>query len=71
MAAFSSVLGLALGLACGYFRRVDGFVMRIMDGLMAIPSILLAIASTILAPHGCAAARSDSARWRRLAALSR
>src|SRR6478736_4920896 len=37
VAAFSSLLGLALGLACGYFRRVDGFVMRIMDGLMAIP----------------------------------
>ena len=44
VAAFSSVLGLALGLACGYFRKVDGLVMRVMDGLMAIPSILLAIA---------------------------
>jgi peptide/nickel transport system permease protein len=44
VAAFSSLLGLALGLACGYFRRVDGLVMRVMDGLMAIPSILLAIA---------------------------
>ena len=41
VAAFSSLLGLALGLACGYFRKVDGLVMRIMDGLMAIPSILL------------------------------
>ena len=44
VAAFSSLLGLALGLACGYFHRVDGMVMRVMDGLMAIPSILLAIA---------------------------
>ncbi len=52
VAAFSSVLGLALGLACGYFRRVDGFVMRIMDGLMAIPSILLAIALITLSRPG-------------------
>src|SRR5438552_16336739 len=44
VAAFSSIVGLALGLACGYFRRFDGIVMRVMDGLMAIPSILLAIA---------------------------
>ena len=44
VALFSSAVGLALGLLCGYFRKVDGIVMRIMDGLMAIPSILLAIA---------------------------
>jgi peptide/nickel transport system permease protein len=44
VALFSSVVGLALGLLCGYFRSIDGIVMRIMDGLMAIPSILLAIA---------------------------
>ena len=44
VALFSSAVGLGLGLLCGYFRRVDGIVMRIMDGLMAIPSILLAIA---------------------------
>src|SRR5476651_205257 len=42
VAAVSSTLGLALGLACGYFRRIDGLVMRVMDGIMAIPSILLA-----------------------------
>ena len=29
---------------CGYYRRVDDTVMRVMDGLMAIPAILLAIA---------------------------
>jgi peptide/nickel transport system permease protein len=52
VAAISSVLGLALGLACGYFRRVDGVVMRIMDGLMAIPSILLAIALITLSRPG-------------------
>ena len=52
VAIISSVLGLALGLACGYFRRIDGIVMRIMDGLMAIPSILLAIALITLARPG-------------------
>ncbi len=46
------MLGLALGLACGYFRKVDGIVMRIMDGLMAIPSILLAIALITLSRPG-------------------
>ena len=52
VAVISSVLGLALGLACGYFKRIDGIVMRIMDGLMAIPSILLAIALITLARPG-------------------
>lgn len=36
--------GLAIGLAAGYLRSVDNLVMRLMDGLMAIPAILLAIA---------------------------
>ena len=52
VAVISSALGLALGLACGYFRRVDGVVMRVMDGLMAIPSILLAIALITLSRPG-------------------
>ncbi len=52
VAAFSSILGLALGLACGYFRKVDALVMRVMDGLMAIPSILLAIALITLSRPG-------------------
>ena len=52
VAIVSSGLGLALGLACGYFRRVDGIVMRVMDGLMAIPSILLAIALITLTRPG-------------------
>jgi peptide/nickel transport system permease protein len=43
--AFMSVtIGLFIGLVSGYFRWVDPIVMRIMDGLMAIPAILLAIA---------------------------
>ncbi len=37
-------LGLAIGLAAGYNRRLDGPIMRVMDGVMAIPAILLAIA---------------------------
>jgi peptide/nickel transport system permease protein len=52
VAAISTLLGLALGLACGYFRKVDAIVMRIMDGLMAIPSILLAIALITLTRPG-------------------
>lgn len=43
--AFASILaGLFVGLLAGYFRRVDTIVMRLMDGIMAIPAILLAIA---------------------------
>ncbi len=36
--------GTAIGLVAGYIRLVDAIVMRMMDGLMAIPGILLAIA---------------------------
>jgi peptide/nickel transport system permease protein len=44
-AAIVSVgIGLAIGLLSGFFKWVDAVLMRIMDGLMAIPSILLAIA---------------------------
>ena len=39
-----SVLGIVIGLAAGYERRLDNIVMRFMDGLMAFPSLLLAIA---------------------------
>ena len=44
VSAVSVSVGLAIGLAAGYFRRLDNVLMRIMDGLMAIPAILLAIA---------------------------
>lgn len=37
-------IGLFIGLLAGYFKAVDAIVMRVMDGLMAIPGILLAIA---------------------------
>jgi peptide/nickel transport system permease protein len=37
-------VGMVIGLVSGYVRWADGIIMRIMDGLMAIPGILLAIA---------------------------
>lgn len=37
-------IGGLLGMLAGYFRSVDAVLMRVMDGMMAIPSILLAIA---------------------------
>ncbi|WP_207458237.1 ABC transporter permease [Azospirillum sp. SYSU D00513] len=43
-AVVSVAIGLPLGLASGFFRVLDGILMRVMDGLMAIPSVLLAIA---------------------------
>ncbi len=39
-----SLVGAAIGLMVGYFRRVDEVVMRFMDGVMAFPSLLLALA---------------------------
>jgi peptide/nickel transport system permease protein len=41
---FSVVIGLLIGLVSGFFKWVDAVMMRVMDGLMAIPAILLAIA---------------------------
>ena len=41
-------LGLVVGLGAGFLRWLDGPVMRIMDGIMAIPAILLAIAMVSL-----------------------
>ncbi|MCD0420196.1 ABC transporter permease [Rubrivivax sp. JA1024] len=43
-AVFAIAIGLVIGLIAGFFRWVDAVMMRIMDGLMAIPSVLLAIA---------------------------
>ena len=39
----ASSRGLVVGMVAGYFRRLDGFIMRVMDGMMAIPGILFAI----------------------------
>ena len=44
VAIVSTLLGLAIGLVTGYVRWVDAIVMRVMDGLMSIPPVLLAIA---------------------------
>lgn len=40
----SSTLGLILGLYSAYYRQLDNLIMRIVDGLMAFPAVLLAIA---------------------------
>ncbi len=48
VAVLSIGLGLTIGLLSGYFRKVDAVAMRLMDGLMAIPAILLAIALVAL-----------------------
>jgi peptide/nickel transport system permease protein len=52
VAALASLIGLGIGLLCGYFRRVDAIIMRVMDGIMSIPTILLAIALITLTRPG-------------------
>lgn len=52
VALISVAAGLMIGLLAGYIRWLDGFVMRIMDGLMAVPAILLAIALVSLSAAG-------------------
>jgi peptide/nickel transport system permease protein len=47
-AVLALALGVVLGLVSGYVRWLDGFLMRVMDGLMAIPAILIAIALVAL-----------------------
>ena len=42
VALISIVCGLFIGVLAGFFRILDAIIMRIMDGLMAIPAILLA-----------------------------
>ena len=44
VAALATIIGLAVGLITGFVRWLDGIVMRVMDGLMSIPGVLLAIA---------------------------
>ena len=44
----SVAIGLVIGLAAGYFRRLDAVIMRLMDGIMAIPGLLLAVAMVAL-----------------------
>lgn len=47
-AVVSVLLGLVIGMVAGFFRAADAVIMRMMDALMAIPSILLAIALVAL-----------------------
>jgi peptide/nickel transport system permease protein len=47
-AIVSVLIGLLIGLVSGFFRLADAIIMRIMDSLMAIPSILLAVALVAL-----------------------
>ena len=44
VAILATAIGLAIGLVTGFSRWLDGVVMRVMDGLMSIPGVLLAIA---------------------------
>src|SRR5260370_26999466 len=46
----SLLLGVPLGVIAGYYRRVDGPIMRIVDGLMAFPAVLFSI--TLMAALG-------------------
>jgi len=52
VAVLSITIGLVIGLIAGYVRWLDFIIMRIMDGLMAIPAILLAIALVSLFRKG-------------------
>lgn len=40
----SAAVGMLIGVVAGYFRMADAIIMRVVDGVMAIPGILLAIA---------------------------
>jgi peptide/nickel transport system permease protein len=44
VALLSTGLGLFIGIVTGFYRWIDAIVMRIMDGLMSIPAVLIAIA---------------------------
>lgn len=44
VALLASVVGILIGTIAGYMRLADALIMRVMDGMMAIPGILLAIA---------------------------
>jgi peptide/nickel transport system permease protein len=55
VAILSVAIGLVIGLVAGYIRWLDGIIMRIMDGLMAIPAILLAMGVVSLSRAGIVA----------------
>ncbi|SEO14560.1 peptide/nickel transport system permease protein [Paracoccus alcaliphilus] len=47
-AVVALVMGVVIGLIAGYFRLADALIMRAMDALMAMPSILIAVALVAL-----------------------
>jgi peptide/nickel transport system permease protein len=55
VAGLAVTIGLGFGLIAGYVRWLDGLIMRVMDGLMAIPAILLAMGVVSLSRAGLAA----------------
>jgi len=52
VALFGSGIGLVIGVLSGYLRWLDSIVMRVMDGLMSIPAILLALGLVSLSRAG-------------------
>ena len=52
VAVLTILLGTCVGLLAGYFRRLDGVLMRVMDSMMAFPGVILALA--IMAARGAA-----------------
>ncbi|HXG03354.1 MAG TPA: ABC transporter permease [Candidatus Binatia bacterium] len=52
VALLSAAVGLVIGVVAGYLRWLDAIVMRVMDGLMSIPAILLAIGLVSLSRAG-------------------
>jgi peptide/nickel transport system permease protein len=50
----AALIGTLLGLISGYYERFDAVIMRTMDGLMAFPSILLAISIMVALGSGAA-----------------
>jgi peptide/nickel transport system permease protein len=52
VAVISTLVGLVIGVVAGYVRWLDPVVMRVMDGLMSIPAILLAIGLVSLSRAG-------------------
>jgi peptide/nickel transport system permease protein len=49
VAVLGCLVGTILGLLAGYFRWLDMLIMRIMDGIMAVPAIMIAIATISVA----------------------
>jgi peptide/nickel transport system permease protein len=52
VATVSAAIGLLIGLLAGYLRWLDNIAMRVMDGLMSIPAILLAIGLVSISKAG-------------------